>query len=183
MAIGIDEAVLLETDGSDWDAYATAGAITDAIRVARGRRRAVRPDPVRQRGRRHRRLPGRDPGRDGARPAGRERDQGHHGRRTARSRRGARRGGGWEVFELPMPAVLGVKEGLNLPRYPSVPGRLRARKKEIRADPRRAAPRRADEGATAPAGGDREPGRGHRAGRGGRAGRRRAAPAARGVGR
>jgi electron transfer flavoprotein beta subunit len=24
-----------------------------------------------------------------------------------------------------------VKEGLNLPRYPSVPGRLRARKKEI----------------------------------------------------
>ena len=31
-----------------------------------------------------------------------------------------------------MPAVLGVKEGLNLPRYPSVPGRLRARKKEIR---------------------------------------------------
>jgi len=25
-----------------------------------------------------------------------------------------------------------VKEGLNLPRYPSVPGRLRARKKEIR---------------------------------------------------
>jgi electron transfer flavoprotein beta subunit len=24
-----------------------------------------------------------------------------------------------------------VKEGLNLPRYPSVPGRLRARKKEV----------------------------------------------------
>jgi len=37
-----------------------------------------------------------------------------------------------KVFELPTPAVLGVKEGLNLPRYPSVPGRLRARKKEIR---------------------------------------------------
>ena len=31
-----------------------------------------------------------------------------------------------------MPAVLGVKEGINLPRYPCVPGRLRARKKEIR---------------------------------------------------
>ena len=40
-------------------------------------------------------------------------------------------GGGWEVFELPLPAVLGVKEGLNLPRYPSVRGRLRAKKKEI----------------------------------------------------
>ncbi len=32
MAIGIDGAVLLETDGSDWDPGATATAITDAIR-------------------------------------------------------------------------------------------------------------------------------------------------------
>ena len=39
--------------------------------------------------------------------------------------------GGWEVFELPLPAVVAVREGINLPRYPSVPGRLRARKKEI----------------------------------------------------
>ena len=40
-------------------------------------------------------------------------------------------GGGWEVYEIPRPAVVTVKEGINLPRYPSVPGRLRARKKEI----------------------------------------------------
>ena len=39
--------------------------------------------------------------------------------------------GGWEVFEVPLPAVIGVREGINLPRYPSVPGRLRAKKKEI----------------------------------------------------
>ena len=32
MAIGIDQAILLETDGSDWDPGATAGAIVDAIR-------------------------------------------------------------------------------------------------------------------------------------------------------
>ena len=32
---------------------------------------------------------------------------------------------------MPLPAVVGVKEGINLPRYPSVPGRLRAKKKEI----------------------------------------------------
>ena len=32
LAIGIDRAVLLETDGSDWDPVATAGAITDAVR-------------------------------------------------------------------------------------------------------------------------------------------------------
>ena len=43
---------------------------------ARGGRRPVRPDPVRQRGGRHRRLPGRDPAGAGARPAGRVRGQG-----------------------------------------------------------------------------------------------------------
>jgi electron transfer flavoprotein beta subunit len=35
------------------------------------------------------------------------------------------------VFLLPLPAVVTVKEGLNLPRYPSVPGRLRAQKKPV----------------------------------------------------
>jgi electron transfer flavoprotein beta subunit len=36
-----------------------------------------------------------------------------------------------EVYRLPLPAVIGVKEGINLPRYPTLPGRLRARKAEI----------------------------------------------------
>jgi electron transfer flavoprotein beta subunit len=40
-------------------------------------------------------------------------------------------GGGREIYSFSLPAVVTVKEGLNLPRYPSVPGRLRARKKEI----------------------------------------------------
>jgi electron transfer flavoprotein beta subunit len=30
-----------------------------------------------------------------------------------------------------MPAVVTVKEGINLPRYPSVPGRLRAKRKPL----------------------------------------------------
>jgi electron transfer flavoprotein beta subunit len=38
---------------------------------------------------------------------------------------------GWETAEVALPAVLTVKEGLNLPRYPSLPGRLKAKKKEI----------------------------------------------------
>lgn len=42
-------------------------------------------------------------------------------------------GGAWEIFELPLPAVVTVKEGLNLPRYPSLPGRLKAKKKPIAA--------------------------------------------------
>lgn len=39
---------------------------------------------------------------------------------------------GVEVYRLPLPAAVAVKEGLNLPRYPSMPGRLRARKAELR---------------------------------------------------
>ncbi len=41
--------------------------------------------------------------------------------------------GGRDVFELPLPAVVTVKEGLNFPRYPSVPGRMRAQKKPVAA--------------------------------------------------
>lgn len=36
--------------------------------------------------------------------------------------------GGHEVYEVALPAVFTVKEGLNYPRYPSVPGRMRAKK-------------------------------------------------------
>ena len=40
---------------------------------------------------------------------------------------------------MPLPAVVTVKEGINLPRYPSVPAKLRARKKPV--DRRTPAPR------------------------------------------
>lgn len=36
--------------------------------------------------------------------------------------------GGDELFVLALPAVIAVKEGINLPRYPSLPGRIRAKK-------------------------------------------------------
>ncbi len=36
-----------------------------------------------------------------------------------------------EVYRVPLPAVVTVKDGLNIPRYPSVPGRIKARKKPI----------------------------------------------------
>jgi electron transfer flavoprotein beta subunit len=39
--------------------------------------------------------------------------------------------GGDELFELDLPCVLSVKEGINLPRYPSLPGRMRAKKAVI----------------------------------------------------
>lgn len=38
---------------------------------------------------------------------------------------------GREAYTLPMPAVVGIKEGINLPRYPTMKGRLASKKAEI----------------------------------------------------
>ena len=40
-----------------------------------------------------------------------------------------------ETFTLPLPCVVTVKEGINLPRYPSLPGRLRAKRASVRRVP------------------------------------------------
>ncbi len=168
MAIGADRGILLETEGEEWDAQATAAAIVDAVRGGTG---AVRPPPVRQRVGGRRGLPGRHPRRARARAAGR------HGPEEDRARATAARacerdvGGARDVYEAPLPAVLTVLEGLNLPRYPSVPGRLRAKQKPLartavlaaRAAAREAAARRA--GGTGQAGGDPRRRRGRSAAR------------------
>jgi electron transfer flavoprotein beta subunit len=39
--------------------------------------------------------------------------------------------GGRDVLVVPLPAVVTVLEGINLPRYPSVPAKLRARQKPV----------------------------------------------------
>ena len=44
-----------------------------------------------------------------------------------------------ETFALPLPCVVTVKEGINLPRYPSLPGRLRAKRAPITRVPLAAA--------------------------------------------
>jgi electron transfer flavoprotein beta subunit len=130
LAIGIDRAVLLETDGSDWDPVATAGAITDAVRAleaADGQFDLI--------------LVGNESADSGGyqvgirlavaldRPVvtGMKALEVRDGVATARRQVS----GGFDIYELPLPAVVGVREGINLPRYPSVPGRLRAKKKEI----------------------------------------------------
>ncbi len=48
---------------------------------------------------------------------------------SARARREYR--GTEEMFDVSLPAVISVKEGINLPRYPSLPGRLRAKRAAI----------------------------------------------------
>jgi electron transfer flavoprotein beta subunit len=45
-----------------------------------------------------------------------------------------------ETFDVSLPAVVSVKEGINLPRYPSLPGRLRAKRAVIEPiEPRQSA--------------------------------------------
>ena len=138
MAIGIDRAILLETSGAgsgatEWDPVSTAGVIAETVEAQEAANGEF--DLI---------LFGNEAADTGdfqvgvrvATALGRPIINGikeiwfSDSRREVFARREAP-GGGWETYDLPLPAVLGVKEGLNLPRYPSVPGRLRARKKEI----------------------------------------------------
>ncbi len=138
MAMGIGSAVLLETNGGDWSAEATAAALAEAMRaqpepfdlVLLGNEAADTADY--QVGVRIAQMLGL-PCVTGIK--GIEIDNGN-----VIARREA--GGGWEIFELPLPAVVTVKEGINLPRYASVRGRLRARKaliERFRPQPRASA--------------------------------------------
>jgi electron transfer flavoprotein beta subunit len=127
MAIGVDRAIHLVTDGGEWDPQATAAAIVDAIRSE--------PEPY-----------------DLILFGNESADAGNY---QVAIRVGQALGvpcvtgvkglavmgatvrceqevaGGRDVYIVPLPAVLTVKEGLNLPRYPSVPGRLRAKRKPV----------------------------------------------------
>jgi electron transfer flavoprotein beta subunit len=131
MAIGIDRAILLETDGADWDPVATAGAIVDAIRAQEA---TGAPFDLVLFGNESADSGGFQVGIRVAAALGRPCVTGVKAITRGEGRIVARReatGGGWESFEVALPAVVTVKEGLNLPRYPSVPGRLRARKKDV----------------------------------------------------
>ena len=137
MAIGMDRAVLLEASGTEWDPVSTAGVLAETIVAQEAANGAF--DLI---------MVGNEAADTGdyqvgvriavalGRPVinGIKETWFDDGRRTAFVRREAP-GGGWETYELPLPAIVGVKEGLNLPRYPSVPGRLRARKKEVERVP------------------------------------------------
>jgi electron transfer flavoprotein beta subunit len=137
LAIGANRAVLLKTDGTEWDPQATARAIVDVVRgeepfdlILFGNESA-------------------DAGnyQVGIRVAyalglpvvnGLKKIEVQDGRvRCERDVGGAR-----DVYEVPLPAVLTTLEGLNLPRYPSVPGRLRAKSKPLAVlEPQRPEPK------------------------------------------
>ena len=130
MAIGIDRAIHLQSDGSEWDPEATAGAIVDAIRTDES---ASGPFDLVFFGNESADSGGFQVGARVAWALGRPLVTGL--KRVALEGLSVRCEqeveGGRDVYLVPLPAVLTVKEGLNLPRYPSVPGRMRAGRKPV----------------------------------------------------
>jgi electron transfer flavoprotein beta subunit len=127
LAIGADRGVLLASGGEEWDPQATAAAILAAIEaesedydlIVFGNESA-------------------DSGNDqvGIRVAhalGRPVVTGLKGLsiEDGSARCEQEVPGGRDVYLVPLPAVVTVLEGINLPRYPSVPAKLRARQKPV----------------------------------------------------
>ena len=141
MALGIDRAVHLQTDGSEWDAEATADALLEAIRADEA---ANGPFDIVFFGNESADSGGFQVGIRVAYALGRPCVTGLK-KVTVEGvsvRCEQEIEGGRDVYVLPLPAVLTVKEGLNLPRYPSVPGRMRARSKPVAVlTPQRTEPR------------------------------------------
>jgi electron transfer flavoprotein beta subunit len=132
MALGVDRAIHLQTDGQEWDGEATATALAEAIRADEA---ANGPFEVIFFGNESADSGGFQVGARVARALGRPCVTGL--KRVifegALVRCEQEVEGGRDVYVAPLPAVLTVKEGLNLPRYPSVPGRMRARNKPVAA--------------------------------------------------
>ena len=130
MALGADRAIHLVTDGGEWDPQATAGAIIDAIRADEA---ANGPFDLVLFGNEAADSGGFQVGIRVAYALGRPVATGLKGVAveggTVRCEQEV--SGGRDVYVLPLPAVVTVLEGLNLPRYPSVPAKLRAQRKPV----------------------------------------------------
>jgi len=126
MAIGADRGILVRTDGAEWDPQATAGAIVDAIG-------AEEPFDLILFGNESADAGNYQVGIRVAYALGLPVVTGLKKIELADGRARCERdiGGARDVYDVALPAVLTVLEGLNLPRYPSVPGRLRAKQKPL----------------------------------------------------
>ena len=127
LAAGADRGILLATDGQEWDPQATAGAILAAIE-----REGADYDLI---------IFGNESADSGnfqvgirvAHALGRPVVTGLKGLSVedGKARCEQEVPGGRDVYLVPFPAVVTVLEGINLPRYPSVPAKLRARQKPV----------------------------------------------------
>jgi len=140
MALGIDRAIHLRTYGREWDGEATASALVEAIRADE----AAEGFDLIFLGNESADSGGFQVGIRVAYALGRPCVTGLKKvtveGTSVRCEQEVE--GGRDVYVVPLPAVLTVKEGLNLPRYPSVPGRMRARSKQVtELNPQRPEPR------------------------------------------
>jgi electron transfer flavoprotein beta subunit len=132
MAIGVDAGIHVVTDGEEWDPQATASAIVAAVRAAGSEFDLL--------------LFGNESADAGnyqvairvAHALGlpcitgvKAISVGGDGGSELRCEQEVPEGR--DVFVVPTPAVVSVREGINLPRYPSVPGRMRAKRKPVAA--------------------------------------------------
>ena len=126
LAIGADRAIHLVTDEQEWDAQATAAAIVEALR-------AEQPFDLIVFGNESADAGGYQVGIRVAYALGLPVVTGLKGLtvESGRIRAEQEAAGGRDVYEVPLPAVVTVLEGLNLPRYPSVPAKLRAGRKPV----------------------------------------------------
>jgi electron transfer flavoprotein beta subunit len=134
LALGIDTAILLETDGREWDASATAAAILAAVRQHEA---ASQPFDLILFGNESADSGGYQVGIRVAHALNRPIVTGLKELKleSGQVRAGREASGGREIYAVGLPAVVSVKEGLNLPRYPSLPGRLKAKKKPLERVP------------------------------------------------
>ncbi len=135
LAIGATRAILLETDGQEWDPQGTAAALVDAINAEE-----IKFDLIIF-------------GAESADSAGyqihirvahalnRPIITNVKAMKVENGKVSCERvvAAGRELYQAPLPAIITVRDGLNIPRYPSVPGRMQARKKSVefkRVEPR-----------------------------------------------
>lgn len=129
IAVGAGSAVLIPTDGSDWDPMSTASAISSAI----GELESDGPFDLILFGNESADAGGYQVGIRVAHALERPVVSGIKGIEVDETHLTLRREtpAGSELYRVPMPAVVAVKEGINLPRYPTLKGRLNAKKVEI----------------------------------------------------
>jgi len=126
LALGADRGILLRTGGEEWDPQATAAAIVEAVEADGEHDLIVFGNESADSG-------GFQVGVRVAHALGRPIVTGLKGLsvENGRARCEQEVAGGRDVYLVPLPAVVSVLEGINLPRFPSVPAKLRARKKPV----------------------------------------------------
>jgi electron transfer flavoprotein beta subunit len=126
-SIGINKATLVDVGSMDWDPQRTARALTDSIRSIEETDGTF---DVIVFGNESADTGGFQVGIRVSRALGRPMVNAIKGVEVADGLLEARRetDNGFEVFRLPMPCAIGVKEGITWPRYPTMRGRLASKK-------------------------------------------------------